>query len=442
MPEIIVQAGYMSGDMFGVAAALRLETTLRVLVVNDLTDSGNATKMLQLYKTSVGPLGLARVVSLTVANSRTFYKSLHEPTDPNRTANRAVVFRQFPALRGVTVNIRALGRSTEIVSAKFRSGVNPSRDALIAQWQITDFDELGLQRYLNRRGLTHGHKYLFLWIRLSGKQGGAHTELDASRFGWQQIINALPTDIVPAIIGDKFNTPLTYPRGKLIDLTEFWNDIPFCLYKHVKFVGAEARRSQFALFDYMQRAGYKLCHLGMRSGVLESVALMGSRVFYMEERGNPQQARIENMAGSMPNFDRLELSQLPTRRGKLIDRNQKTEWGDLYGNHIGAIARHCNEPFKIIAQRISELEKNVAAGALFANYLAEFIRLAAPVWLPKYGNVSNWPAYKLRQATWANRLEVLLRSLYDDTFSKTGFAKGFTTTDLNRVVGQVTTALT
>ncbi len=48
MAEIIVQAGYMSGDMFGVAAALKLQPDLYVLIVHDDKDVSNANKMYEL----------------------------------------------------------------------------------------------------------------------------------------------------------------------------------------------------------------------------------------------------------------------------------------------------------------------------------------------------------------------------------------------------------
>jgi len=454
MKEIIVQAGYMSGDMFGVAAALKLSSDVYVLIVHDDSDKSNTTKMQQLYLSSVKDFsrdtdrvaGRDRSTGMTsprvqiekVANSRNFYKSMHDEAHPDRGANLVTLYKKFPGLTSSNSIIKAMGRSTAVVKYHFNRNSNGTRRALIQQWEIHDFDELSLQRFLNRRGIIHGKKYLFLWIRQSGKGGGAHPELDASRKGWQEIIDNLPAEIIPVAIGDKFGTnKLTYSRGPMIDLTNFWEDIPFCLYKHPKFVGAEARLSQFALFDYMNRAGYNYCHIGMRSGVLESVALMGSNVTYMEEVGNPQQSRIEELSKSMSNFDRLALSKLPTATGQVIDRNQKTDRSTLYNPHIRAISKHCQEEFPVIAKRISSVESSVRVGAPETDYFNKFIELSAPVWLPKYGDVSNWPAYKKKVPRWSTQLEGLISSLYRATWSKQGMTPGFAGRDLSKILRQV-----
>lgn len=441
MAEIIVQAGYMSGDMFGVAAALKLQSDLRVLVVYDTKDESAAKKMLELYKVSVGLAGAARVASLKVTDSRDFYKSMHEPGHSSAGTNRGRVYGAFPGVSRATP-IKAMGRSTAIVKAQFTGGESAARARIIKQWEIDDFDELGLQRFMNRKGITQDQKYLFLWIRLSGKQGGAHTELDSSRAGWQQIIDALPDGIVPVIIGDRFNKALTYKGGPVIDLTLFWNDIPFCLYKNPKFVGAEQRRAQFVLFDYLVRAKYKVCHLGMRSGVLESVALMGGKVMYMEEQGNPQQNRIEELSNSMSNFDRLELSQLPTARGKVIDAANKRDWKTAVGPHIVHLSKHCMEKFGDVAKRISAVEANVKLGAPFATYYQHFVQLSVPVWQVKYPSVANWANYERTQKAWCDELKRRVKSVYDVTWSKAGVAKGFAGTDLTNIISAVQTRLT
>lgn len=439
MPEIIVQAGYMSGDMFGVAAALKLQHDLHVLVVYDAKDEGAAKKMLELYKVSVG--GGARVASKKVTDSRDFYKSMHEQSHASAATNRSAVLSCFRGLLRDTP-IKAMGRSTKIVKTKFSGGENAARRRIVEQWEIDEFDELGLQRFMNRKGMRSDLKYVFLWIRLSGKQGGAHTELDSSRAGWQQIIDALPDGIAPVIIGDRFNKALTYKGGPVIDMTLFWNDIPFCLYKHPKFVGAEQRRAQFALFDYLVRAKYKVCHLGMRSGVLESVALMGGKVMYMEEQGNPQQGRIEELSKSMSNFARLELSQLPTARGKVIDANNKQDWSRVVGPHVRSLAKHCVEDFKTIAKRVSDVEAGVKLGAPFDAYCQRFVQLSIPVWQTKYPGVSNWASYEISQKAWCGELKRLVKAVYDVTWSKEGFSKGFAGGDLKNIIAQIQTRLT
>jgi hypothetical protein len=441
MPEVIVQAAYMSGDMFGVAAALKLTPDLCVLVAYDTKDEGNAKKMLQLYKTSVGPSGVTRVAEKRVTDSRDFYKSIHDPRHPSAATNKAAVESCFPGV--VPLDFKAMGRSTALVAKSFQSNKNKAWKDLYEQWKLEDFDQLGLQHYLGGKGILQNGKYLFLWVRLSGKQGGAHTELDSSRSAWQDIVNALPEAITPVLIGDRFHTAITRPGKPLVDMTNFWRDFFFDRYsKNPKFVGAEQRRAQFALFDYLLNANYQHCHLGMRSGVLESVALMGCPVVYMEEHNNPQQRRIEQLAKSMSNFERFELQALPTRRGKVVaDHNEKDYWKTKVGPCVRALAFHCREDFKDIAWRISLVEKQVNLGAPFDTYYTAFVNLCIPVWTPKYPAVSYWTQYTRDHAGWCDRLRGFVKAVYDVTWSKQGYDKGFAAVDLNNIITLVKTKL-
>lgn len=436
MQEIIVQAGYMTGDMFGVAAALRLDINLRVLLVHDNSDQRDAKRILQFYLSSVPTAHQQRIAIKEVANSRTFYKSLHEPKDAMHLTHVRLVKKMFKLENSRNAIITAIGRSTKIVLDQFGPKEARTREQLIQQWRIDDFDQLGLQRFANRRGISLAGKYLFLWVRLSGKMGGAHPELDSSRHGWQQIIDALPADITPVIVGDRFKTPLVNKKGSLIDLVEFWNEIPFCLYKHSNFVGAEGRRAQFALFDYLVQTGCRVCHLGMRSGVLESVALMGGGVIYMEQKNNPQRARIQELANSMGNYERLELKALPKRSGKLIDAVAQ-DWGKIVKPKIVALMRHCNEDFKLVAERARNVQDAVGSGASFGTYWNEYLRLSIDAWKNTYPGVTNWNRYSRDNRNWCATLKRLVQELYDASWNKKTYALGFDPTDLTKIIAAV-----
>lgn len=475
MVKIIVQAAYMSGDMFGVAAALKLDRTLYVLVVYDNSNEKQAIDMHRLYLASVQPTPAAfatrpfpvlrgitekpatrpivyppslsvtsqNVKLLKVDNCRAFYKSMHNALLPDATKNQLEARNMFPTLSKLTT-IASMGESTRRVVKKFGSlEEKKARNEIVETWRIDDFDDLGIARFLQRFGIAAvaGGKYLFLWIRLSGRQGGAHIELDAGMHGWMQIINMLPDTITPVLIGDRFDALLpTLPR-KIINLTRFWEEVPFCLYKHAKFTGAEARRSQFALFEYMLRAEYKVCHLGMRSGVLESVALMGATVLYMEEIGNFQQERIAALTKKMANYDRLVLNNLPTREGKLIQRTRAVKWTDLYLPHIRKLAKHCNEDFKSINQRITQVEQTIRIGSPFDEYKSAFIKVSIPVWSREYDNIVDWPNYVKHNKSWSDQLFDLLSALYSDTWSIAGIHDGFVLTDLQSIVLSITEKL-
>jgi hypothetical protein len=280
-------------------------------------------------------------------------------------------------------------------------------------------------------------------VRLSGKQGGAHTELDSSRSAWEDIVNRLPDAITPVLIGDRFRKAIERPGKPLVDMTNFWTDFFFDRYrKNPRFVGAEHRRAQFALFDYLLEASYQHCHLGMRSGVLESVALMGCPVVYMEEHHNPQRSRIEKLAESMSNFERFALQELPTRRGKVVaDHNERDYWQTNVSGPVQNLAVHCREHFTVIARRISAVEKEVKLGAPFDIYYREFVRLSILVWTPNYPGVSNWEKYQSDHPQWCGSLRDLARAVYDVTWSKEGYDKGFAAVDLDKIITLVKTKL-
>jgi len=99
--------------------------------------------------------------------------------------------------------------------------------------------------------------------------------------------------------------------------------------------------------------------------------------------------------------------------------------------------KHCQEEFPVIAKRISSVESSVRVGAPETDYFNKFIELSAPVWLPKYGDVSNWPAYKKKVPRWSTQLEGLISSLYRATWSKQGMTPGFAGRDLSKILRQV-----
>ncbi len=503
--EVIVQAAYMTGDMFGVAAALALDPDLRVLVVSDTNDRKNVEKMVAFYKqseqaasppkandaayyaslirteTDVGRLNSiraaaalpltggvprrvtparTRVATLEATNSRTFYKSLHEPGHKDRAASLETVRKKFGFARTSDFRIKAMGHSTAIVQKNFAAERTIQDNLrvhkkLTDRWEIEDFDELGIQRFLSRKGIITTGKYAFVWIRQSGVNGGAHPELDSARAAWTQLIDALDKSITPVIVGDRFPSMdgLSKTKREIRDLTEFWKDIPFCLYTPgqkvldaypTRFLKGEGRRAQFTLFSYMRRAGYKVVHVGMRSGVLESVALMGQSVVYMEQIHNPQQARIEGLAQSMGTFERMELSALPIERGNAAYDLNRRAWEDMKYDNVGKLATAAGEHPRTMSDRIRVLEADWAVINTFAKYEQKFVELSRPVWARSYPSVNKWEDYKKNNALWWGNVTKALKAVFDIPIQQNAqafAAETFTDTDLVKVTKRINTLL-
>lgn len=195
---------------------------------------------------------------------------------------------------------------------------------------VDQASELLLQMRRNRLAPS-ASRYVVLWVRFSGKRGGPHPQHDTSYLGLTQLIQCARTSGLGVIIaGDR--APAPAKLNKLIrsisrvtwDLREIWKDP---LWAQVASAGTaeEPRIRQLQFFDCLNRKLRGIIHLGMRSGNLEAFALMGHRVYYLEERDIRDHARMEAWhtprTGNVitgPRYDRIVIEQPPTRTGKYI----------------------------------------------------------------------------------------------------------------------------
>lgn len=184
-----------------------------------------------------------------------------------------------------------------------------------------------VETFLEKKGVVSTGNMVVLWSRFSGKKGGPHAQHDTSFTGIRQMVE-LAKSIGSTVIltGDQAQT-----TGKMdeliaetgaINLVEFWNDSAW----RERF--PENRRSdQFLLFHYLHEKG-SMKHLGFRSGNLESYALLGHQVRYMEEEGNQQATRMEKWSSekSSIGYDRIIVDQVPTLTGQwVVEHTEKSK---------------------------------------------------------------------------------------------------------------------
>jgi Domain of unknown function (DUF4157) len=142
-----------------------------------------------------------------------------------------------------------------------------------------------------------GKKCIFLWGRASGKKGGAHKELDSHAEMLAQLaarMRAEFADRLLVMVGDEVITKPELvqkgiPEDHLLYLGEFWNDPDYGKYMKDR----NRQRHLFSLFDQENDA----VSIGMRSGSLEGMALLGMRVIFIDDRGNNAAGRMEYWAG-------------------------------------------------------------------------------------------------------------------------------------------------
>lgn len=159
-----------------------------------------------------------------------------------------------------------------------------------------------------------------LWLRFSGAKGGAHIEHDTSIATLREKIKELTKDnSIIVLAGDRkqelVKDLVKEGNGKVFDFTELWADL-----EYKKFFDKESSRvDQHTFFDYLNARAAKLQHIGMRSGNLESMALIGHEVEYMQEKNSYGGDRAQIL--QKPEVIKYNPKELPhplTFKGKLF----------------------------------------------------------------------------------------------------------------------------
>lgn len=329
--------------------------------------------MERFLRDSLGPSHGYQIFVLPVEDTNHWYGKLTRGTAEQRKKAAFYAFLNarnathglYPALTGTTDRPEVddisltpfddIAKGTRLLATEARQDlVRSARDA----WQLCSkkfgghFDgpchEL-LQR-LHNTAVKPADRYVVLWSRFSGKRGGPHPQHDTSYEGLGQLIELVHSRGLGVILaGDRSWTPekrhKPVPHQDLAewDLREVWMTQEWR--RLVESVPADNHRFknprilQIYLFDYLNRTADRIVdtktwgamiHLGMRSGNLEAFALAGHRVYYMEEVGNEEHARMEawhtpksGNADIGPRYDRILLKEPPTRTGKYIVHEQR-----------------------------------------------------------------------------------------------------------------------
>jgi hypothetical protein len=177
----------------------------------------------------------------------------------------------------------------EILRQQIRPGDSP--DDRQAKDKIAEFKRVKLDPTVAAR------KCIFLWGRASGKNGGAHKELDSHATMMTQLATSLRDqfpDRLLVVVGDVVISreelvAKGVPEDRLMFLGKFWEDRDYGDYMKDR----NRQRHLFSLFDQENDA----VSIGMRSGSLEGMALLGMRVIFIDDRGNNAAGRMEYWAG-------------------------------------------------------------------------------------------------------------------------------------------------
>jgi hypothetical protein len=345
------QGAYMSGDQFAVGAALVHDATSRLILLYQADEDAKARALVRFYVVSC-KLTTDRLFPVQVANSKVAYQDVNSLVDARINAKPLPVLganlsflTSIPLgpfllpVGGATTNVAACvlqGDSQGVIRKEWGS-VDPNRNSY---WAYR------VDKYLNGK-VTKGQKYVILWTRFSGKDGGAHPELDDSWTGIGQVIHELlkanqnvivvgrprtgkdiPTKINEHL--DALDEAEAVPRARMQIWGEYWKKEGGDPNK--KIIGP-SRAAEYAIFLRMISNDWncRLVHLGMRSGAMDAAALLGMRTLFIEDKNNQQIGRTTKWTGAgnnNPLYQRIDVDELPTWTARTM-KHGHTEDDDI-----------------------------------------------------------------------------------------------------------------
>lgn len=316
------QAAYMGGDQFAVGAALKSKPTSRLILFYTAQETASAKRLASFYGVSCG-LTSSRLLPVQVDDSRAAYQTGLQVVDKRieNEAGPAIADARLQFLNTISrapgTMLNPVGGATTDVAAAIMKGDGKGN---VAGWNDVDPVENSywayrVDKFLGRKAILRNEKYVIVWTRFSGQDGGAHPELDDTWKGLAQACRGLLKagrkiivvgkpkghDILPTQLNaymdllDTENAPAVSRAGMQI-WGEYWKNEGEETFNG-KIIGPN-RAAEYAIFLRMARGwGCKLVHLGMRSGAMDAAALLGMRVRFIENKDNEQIGRTTKWTG-------------------------------------------------------------------------------------------------------------------------------------------------
>lgn len=341
----LLQCSYMPGDTFGVSAALALIPDLTLILVIDRNLADNKDSQIRGFYTECGQQGRVRELDITnfKAPTKRIWREFHTSSDTRSVPaavtwegnyNDAVAVAKKNDVQKVNMVLSHIYRDlcgnswpapieevTGWVGKQFEAGGEAALKKVAESWKMatisTNMSET-LDGYIKAKKLDQLRKnVVVLWSRQSGKRGGAHIELDSSFAGIKQLAAFFCANYSVILAGDeKFKGADGKSDGKLAaiaknlpfvtDLSNMWDDP---LWKDFKVNGVN-RLAQLLVYHHIAEH-HNVIHIGMRSGNLEGMALLGMKTFFFEPDTCPTGDRMvafEN--GGIP-YCRIQLTRMP-----------------------------------------------------------------------------------------------------------------------------------
>ncbi|RKH89647.1 hypothetical protein D7Y21_09750 [Corallococcus sp. AB045] len=340
LPVTCVIGGHASGDMFGIGASALLKQNMNV-VVHFKDDKPEQDHSAGMYSFFSELLGRERVRLAETARGCF-----------DRTAFSNSVYELMRSQR-LFCWLAPYNMGTYFLSDRFQKegGTNSSeldnRDTIRRGFAVEKLRKQGaILDFLHRRvgslDSLKKRRVLILWSRFTGKKGEYHPEHDTSFKGMAQmawlaaelgfcVIIAGDKPILHEGVKDTFSRKYQYGdicrslesyygEPRCFDLTEFWTEPAW------KELSGGKRVAQYQLYELLHRV-CDVRHLGMRSGNMEALALLGYFVRYMEEDRSYGGERMVAWHETGIGYERILLIEPPTRVGKYIHYDRKLKVG-------------------------------------------------------------------------------------------------------------------
>ncbi|MDQ8738973.1 hypothetical protein [Paenibacillus sp. LHD-38] len=190
---------------------------------------------------------------------------------------------------------------TQVLREQIQLGSSEGDQAL--QLKIEEYKRVKLDPVLNNK------KCLILWGRNSGQKGGAHKELDSHQLMVMQLAAKLKAsfpDRQLVFVGDEvISKEELGARNEVVYLGEFWKPQNSGEEYAPSLRDRNAQRYLFQLLHQENSA----VSIGMRSGSLEGMALLGLNVIYIDDKDNNAAGRMEFWAGDAADERAAALSE-------------------------------------------------------------------------------------------------------------------------------------
>jgi hypothetical protein len=340
----IMQCGYMSGDTYAAAALLAVDTTARIILVKDTRATGqyaDKSGLIQKIYGESGVMGRVHLLDITAGNLRVndlwkLYKdayTIRMPAPPRGTTNASkLYYDQIPV--GWPRSITAV---TGLLASRWEIDPDGTSTAIATAWKVGKLpteQKFALYGYMGQKFQKNNFNIqaniVVLWSRQSGKRGGAHPELDSSYAGIRQLARALLSCGKPVTVllagderNDKLNAFANLPgMDNVISVSDMWED---AVWK--EHFGSAKFLAQFAFYKYLAEE-YNVIHIGMRSGMLESMALLGMKTFYLEGAGSGSAPRMGGFSRAGITYSRIIIGSAPGITGRISEQRK------LYTNEV------------------------------------------------------------------------------------------------------------